>query len=73
MSGQDRSGIFKPLTWSEVGTPPKGLTLSSSGLLSGTVAKSVKAGTYTIKVQVIDSTKGKVQTATASLKLTIAS
>jgi hypothetical protein len=51
-------------TWSADGTPP-GLSLSSTGALSGT---PTKAGTFTIPVTVIDSNKA---TASGSFSITI--
>ncbi len=65
-------GGVKPLTWKALSSPPTGLKLSSTGVLSGTPSKSLTAKTYTFKVQVTDSTKSKHQTAVAmvTLKLT---
>jgi hypothetical protein len=67
------TGGLAPLTWTENGALPKGITFSSKGLISGTTVRLDKAGTYTFKVQVTDSTKGKVQTVTATFKLTVVS
>ena len=50
---------------------PKGLKLSKGGKLSGTVASTVRAGNYSIKVQVTDSTTPTAKTATATLTLTV--
>ena len=61
------SGVA-PFTWSLASgsTLPSGLSLSTAGVISGTLASSVKTGTYTFKVQVTDSTK-KSATKTFSL------
>src|SRR5713226_9394268 len=47
-----------PFTWSLASgsTLPSGLTLSSAGVVSGTLASSVTTGTYTFAIQVQDST-----------------
>ena len=65
------SGGTKPLTWAANAKLPTGLTISKSGLLSGTVTTAVKPATYTIKVKVTDATKPKAQTATATFSLKI--
>lgn len=49
------TGGIPPYTWSETGTLPPGLTLSSSGLLSGTVNASDAGNTYSFTVTVTDS------------------
>jgi hypothetical protein len=49
-------------------TLPAGLTLSSAGLLSGTLASTVTVGTYTFTAQVADS---KSHSATKLLSLTV--
>lgn len=69
------TGGVPPLKWGKVGKLPKGLKLSGAGLLYGTVTSSkVPPGTYTINVQVKDSTKPKPkQLATATFTLTIVS
>ena len=56
------SGGVGPYTWSlpSGSTLPLGLTLSSSGVLSGTLDPSVAAGNYTFTVQVTDTSNGKV-------------
>lgn len=48
-----------PFTWSlsSGSALPSGLTLSSAGAITGTLASTVKTGTYTFKVQVKDSKK----------------
>jgi hypothetical protein len=60
------SGGIGPYTWALAGgsTLPSGLTLSSSGVISGTLASSVAAGSYQSTVQVTDQSTG----ATASTK-----
>ncbi len=65
------AGGTTPLKWAANATLPAGLTISTSGLLSGTVSAKVAPGTYTIKVKVTDSTKPTAQTATASFSLKI--
>jgi hypothetical protein len=50
-------------------TLPSGLTISSAGLISGTLASTVVAGTYTFTAQVNDS---KSHLATKLLSLTVA-
>jgi Putative Ig domain/Transmembrane protein 131-like N-terminal/Abnormal spindle-like microcephaly-assoc'd, ASPM-SPD-2-Hydin len=57
-----------PYTWSVVNGSalPSGLTLSSSGVLSGTISSSVQTGTYTFSIQVTDSASG-----TASLPFSL--
>ncbi len=64
------SGGKAPLKWSKSGALPKGLTLSKSGLLSGTVSSNVAPGTYSMSVKVTDASKPK-QTATATLHLAV--
>jgi hypothetical protein len=55
-----------------VGRLPKGLTLSKTGVLSGTVlAKKVAPGTYPVSVKVTDATKRTHQTATETYQLQI--
>jgi hypothetical protein len=66
------SGGLPPLKWSRVGRLPKGLTLSKTGVLSGTVlAKKVAPGTYPVSVKVTDATKRTHQTATETYQLQI--
>jgi hypothetical protein len=63
------SGGTGPYTWALTGSSslPSGLSLSSSGVISGTVSSSVGTGSYTFTVQVTDSATG----ATASSTLTL--
>jgi len=58
------SGGIGPYTWSLASgsTLPSGLTLSSVGELSGTVASSVGIGNYSFTVQVTDSSDGAMAT-----------
>jgi len=48
------SGGTPPMTWSEAGPLPPGMTLSVAGLLSGSPAR---AGTYPIVINVVDSSE----------------
>lgn len=63
------SGV-QPYTWSLAGGTllPPGLSLSSSGVISGT---PIATGTTNFTVQVTDSSKPAAQTATANLSITI--
>jgi Putative Ig domain len=64
------TGGTTPYTWSvSSGALPIGLSLSSSGVISGTPTGN---GTSTFTVKVTDSTTPTVQTATQSLSITIA-
>ena len=49
------TGGIPPYTWSLTGTLPAGLTLSSAGLISGTVAAGDAGNTYSFSVVVTDS------------------
>jgi hypothetical protein len=53
------TGGTPPMTWSESGPMPPGMTLSAAGLLSGSPAK---AGTYPIVVNVVDSSEPPLTT-----------
>jgi hypothetical protein len=59
------SAGVSPFTWSLASgsTLPSGLTLSSAGAISGTLASSVAAGTYNFTIQVTDSTSKTVSKA----------
>ena len=60
-------GEDPPFKWKKTAALPKGLKLSKTGMLSGTIsAKKVAAGTYPIGVQVTDAKK-HVTTATLEL------
>ena len=63
------SGGSGPYSWvlESGSTLPTGLTLSSAGVISGTLASSVATGSYTFSVKVTDSSSGA--TATSSLTL----
>jgi hypothetical protein len=65
------SGGTGPFTWNVAGgsTLPSGLSLSSSGLLSGTLASSVNTGTYTFTVQVTDSATSSTANGTLTLSV----
>lgn len=60
-----------PFSWTVANgsTLPSGLTLSSTGLLSGTLASSVAAGTYPFSITVTDQTTHG--TATTAFTLTV--
>jgi hypothetical protein len=62
------TGGTAPYKWSKTGTLPRGLTLSKSGLLSGTPTRT---GTFTFTAKVHDSTKPKHEKATKSLTIYI--
>ena len=67
-------GGFSTLKWKKTAALPKGLKISKTGVLSGTVnAKNVSPGNYTVSVEVISPKAGAQpkQTATATLSLTI--
>ncbi len=59
-------------TWKATGLP-KGLTLTTAGVLSGTVTKTDAAKTYSVTITVTDSSKPKKQTATVKFSLVVAS
>jgi hypothetical protein len=65
------SGGVPPIKWNRVGKLPKGMHLSKTGVLSGTVKTTVPTGTVTVTVKVTDSTKRIHQTATKSFPLQI--
>jgi hypothetical protein len=58
--------------WRRTSLLPAGLHLSSSGLLSGTLASSVTPGQHTFSVLVSARVGGRMVTATATLTLTVA-
>jgi len=62
-------GGVKPLTWKALSSPPTGIKLSSTGVLSGTPSKALTAKTYSFNIQVTDSTTSKHQTAVAAVTL----
>jgi uncharacterized protein (TIGR03437 family) len=61
----DASGGIKPYMWTSSGTFPPGLTLSSSGLISGAATAT---GTYSFTVKVTDSAQA---TATQPLSIVV--
>ena len=63
------TGSNGPFSWSLTSgsTLPSGLTLSSTGTISGTLASSVTTGTYSFTAQVTDTTSNKTATKTLSL------
>jgi len=63
------SGGVAPYTWSNLGSLPPGLNLSSGGVLSGT---PTVPGNYSLTIQVADSFS-PVQTNSRSFSLTVAS
>ncbi|HEY5109557.1 MAG TPA: putative Ig domain-containing protein [Acidimicrobiales bacterium] len=65
------SGGVTPYTWKKAGALPTGLTLSLTGVLSGTPSTALAARTFSIAVSVSDSTPGGRQTVTAVLTLTL--
>ena len=64
------SGGKAPYTWAITKALPAGLKLSASGLLSGTIPKTTKAGKYAVDVKVTDTSSPKT-TATADFTLTV--
>jgi hypothetical protein len=69
----EATGGAPPYTWNKylpkgMGTLPRGVTLSPSGLLSGTPKR---AGTFTIAVKCLDSSHSHKTQATQTLTLTI--
>jgi len=67
------SGGKTPYTWTETTKLPTTLklTLSSAGVLSGTVPKTVKAGSYKFTVKVTDDSSPTKKTATESYTLKV--
>jgi hypothetical protein len=63
------SGGVGPYTWSLASGSalPAGLTLSSAGVISGTLASSITAGNYTFTVQVTDSSSGLTVSSTLTI------
>ncbi|MCD6663699.1 MAG: Ig domain-containing protein [Comamonas sp.] len=62
------TGGTAPYTWIALGGLPDGLSLSASGVLSGTPTATNLIGTYVIAVRVTDS-KGSTATANFSMKV----
>jgi hypothetical protein len=66
------TGGTTPYKWKKLTAPPKGLKVSSAGVISGTIsAKTGKAGTYSFSVEASDSTKKTKKTATVTLSITV--
>jgi Carboxypeptidase regulatory-like domain/Putative Ig domain len=62
-------GEHPPFKWKKKGTLPKGLKLSKTGVLSGTIKrKKVHLGTYAVEVEVKDAAR---HTATVTLPLKV--
>ena len=62
------SGGVQPYTWTYTGSLPTSLSLSASGVITGT---PTVAGTFNFTVKVTDSTKPTAGTATAKLTITV--
>ncbi len=65
------TGGVKPLTWKASVYAPVRPEAEFGWRALRTLLKSLKAKTYTFKVQVTDSTKGKHKTATATMSLNV--
>ena len=65
----EKNGVGK-VAWSATGLP-KGLTVSSAGSLSGTVSSSDAVKTYSVTINVKDSSKPTKQTASTKFSLTV--
>lgn len=65
------TGGQTPYKWKNTSILPKGLKLTSSGLVRGTPSTKLAAGSYPFTVRVTDSTKKKHQVATTTLELTL--
>jgi hypothetical protein len=68
----ETAGGQSPFRWTKIGHLPKGIAMTSTGLLTG-VPSLTKAtpGSYPFIVRVRDSTKHHRQVATATLSLTV--
>ncbi len=64
-------GGVQPYKWKKTTSLPRGLILSSGGLISGVPSTKVLPGTYPVGVTVKDHTKHSHLTATATLDLTV--
>jgi hypothetical protein len=60
-----------PYKWKSLSVLPEGLKLSSTGVLSGTPNRKLAPGSYSIEVQVTDSTPVHHLVATTTLNLTL--
>jgi hypothetical protein len=68
------SGGYPPYRWKKIGRLPKGLTLTSTGVLQGTPSGKLATGSYAVSVRVTDSRGAKKknhESATATLTLKI--
>ncbi len=67
------SGGTAPYKWTETTPLPTALkiTLSSAGVLSGTVPSGTKANSYTVVIKATDSTKPTAKTASKSYTFTV--
>jgi hypothetical protein len=66
------AGGTAPYRWKKTAALPKGIKLSSTGLISGTPnARKVPPGSYSVSVRVKDSTSRNRQTATAIFTLVL--
>jgi hypothetical protein len=64
-------GGVPPYKWKKVGTLPKGLKLSKTGVLAGLPSTKLAPGSYPISVRVIDSKKKGKDSATVTLALKV--
>jgi hypothetical protein len=64
------SGGIAPYTWKKVGSLPKGLKLTTTGVISGTLSTKL-APLYPIRVKVTDSRKKGNHSVTATLMLSV--
>jgi hypothetical protein len=64
------SGGTAPYKWKKVGKLPKGLKLTSTGLLQGVASSKIAPRAYPVTVKLSDSEKPK-QSATGTLSLTV--
>jgi hypothetical protein len=66
-------GGTAPYTWSRKGKLPKGLTLTTTGVLSGLVsAKKALSRTYAVTFRVRDATKHRPEVASQTFSLVVA-
>lgn len=65
------TGGITPYKWKKLASLPKGLTLSTSGLLSGTINKKVAPGSYPISIQVTDATRKHPQVLQATWTIVV--
>ena len=66
------SGGLQPIRWKKAAALPRGLKISSAGVLSGTVSsRHVTPGTYSVSVTATDATKKVHETATETFQIQI--